>query len=759
MVRPKTSVNYSQVESWKTNKRTFHASGEVMDGGRRNSEPRGFADPTLSSLNKVKPVAVIKAYDDITDHKSLLDKTKILEKLRNTQIRSPLLDQRRQELEQLVNSKSLKVIRADLTLIASDAQSFVSELSARYGDASYRLDLVNAWQSLDDETRIKAVQNFAASDEERSRLLSDLRSKIIFWEDTIDSCSKVLNVTSVDPPISEIRELITKARQVIDTHTKACFLWSCKIVNVNVQVMCHHFDQLPFGTIRNLIRCLQEFEDLICRHEMSDVAIVGDEFRQMAEYQAKTASLRFSPLFLDHDESDGSSRRVTFATAYVIADEEKDSLDKEAVESILALSFENILNVIALHNQRTLLRLIFARYCSHEAKLKKKPTSRATWKLKCKGPRGTTQPLLSLYQQSDEAFWNTFWAQFPDPLVNVFMSHDIVTWPPVLQQMRTLCLSGELSSPAFLSLSKAYNQLFKTHSENMWSNDHRRMILEMEHFSPNSIMMKDQLSTKIGSSALSSVQTISLLIRNCESGKVTEESFHCLTLSVNTLLNWVTCEDMAKWPITSAVTFVWSDLHSIHQLVTCLGEDEKLTKLGMDVKSVQSECIQIVLQSVTRKSREIVKKNMPRSEYRSRECKSSDDWLPHSFEEAVREAIQSVETFPTGREAVAAFVNEFVSGCLAAFQEDPPRFSSSGARTLGRDVESLLSHIRQVTHIRETDLQSEQILHFLNVCRFITSGTTSVTSFMSRKSRVTPAGVIKLRREPPVITGIDCCYL
>ena len=692
-VRPKTCISPASAVDSKQGRRD---QADDAAGGRRNSDPRGFANPTLSSLIKIKPVAIIRAYDDITDHKSLLDKTRVLEKLRNTQIRSPLLDLRRLELEELVNTKSFEVINTELDTIIHDAQSFVLELSARYGDAAYRLDLANSWDTLDDATRMKAVENFAAGAEERARLVSDLESKLRLWKETIENSKKILKVTSSDPPLSQIGQLIEKAEQVTEEHQKSCFMWSSKITHVNVQVMCHYFQQLAFNAISNVCTCQREFDKMVERYGMKNMTIQTNVFQEMGSLLARESAPQIRCLFSESDSKPSLMKKVTFAQASSCTDlfQQQHSPD-DMEQGISLMSFENILNLIILHNERILLRLIFARFTPDEMKTKKKTSARKTWKIGDWAPDEKGSCIQDMYKESDEAFWSLFWAQFTDPLVRVFMDHDVAVWPPLLDQIRNVCLSiNDLSIPALTSLSKAYTQLFRIYSEHTWSNQHRKMIHAMEELdssNPATLLTEDKLSTVIGSFALLAVDPIVVLIRDCESGSVADESLHCLTLSINTLINWINCEDMSNWPLAPAVTLIWGDLQSLSHILKSLGEAESVAQFERDVRGVRASHMEHILSRVSQNSRTLVKRNMPRSEYRSRICKSTPAWMLECFDEAVSEVIGALSSLSMQRGTQVQFVSAFLDGCLAEMVQDPVKFSQSGAREFAHDAEEHLS--------------------------------------------------------------------
>lgn len=723
--------------------------------GRRNSDLRGFTNPTLSSLSKSKPVAVIRAYDEVADHKNLIEKSKVLEKLRSTQIRSPLLDQRRQELENLLQTKSHEVIRNELSTIVKESQTFEHELQARHGDASYRFDIAKCCNTLDETTRTKAVQNFTANSDDRFRLVHELEVNVRRWTDTIIGSKRILKALQSDPVATEVGHLIEEIEQDMERHLKSCFAWSAKISNINVQVMCRYFDDLSFNTISNVCVCHQDLAKIISKHDMNNSAVITNEFGVMAEFLAEESPCQFHCLF--PESSSSSSKKVTFAPASSCCDLFPEHSTHETEGASSGMSFENVLNIIILRNQRILLRMMFARYTPDERKPKKKSSPRKTWKINDYVIRDKQTCFHNHYRQLDETFWNLFWNHFTGPLVHVFTAHDITDWPPLLHEIRNTCLSiNELSHSALTSLSKAYTQLFRVYSEHIWSVYHRKMIQAMDRCdvqNSTTFLTDDQLSTSIGCYAQCAVDPIVLMIRECESDG--NESLHCLTLSINTLINWINCENMNDWPIVTAVILVWGDLERLCSSLKSLGDDEKLAHFEQDVREVQVLNIKCILGRVSHESRLIVKRNMPRSRYKSRVCRTSSTWMLECFRETVGQLLGTVNKFSMPG---VEFLDAFLGGCLAELVQDPLKFSHSGAKGFANDAEALVTHVREVTHHHEADLlQYEQINDFLNFCRFITSGSPSAASSFGTGNKITPADLMQFRESHHSTNCFDCC--
>lgn len=266
-------------------------------------------------------------------------------------------------------------------------------------------------------------------------------------------------------------------------------------------------------------------------------------------------------------------------------------------------------------------------------------------------------------------------------------------------------------------------------------------------------MSDNQLSTSIGYFAQCAVDPIAILIRDCDDES--SESLHCLTLTINTLINWINCEDINAWPIVTAVVLVWGDLQRLSNTLKTFGDAEKLAHFEQDVREVQVVNMKSILGRVSHNSRLLVRKNMPRSDYKSRVCRTSSTWMLECFEKSSGYVLETMISLSMpGME----FLDAFLDGCLAELMQEPLRFSHSGAKGFASDAETLITHVQEVTHSSEAGLlQYEQISNFLSFCRFITSGSPSAASSLRSRNKITPADLMQFRKSYHSAYFFDCC--
>ena len=758
--RPKTCAHSNQNNSTATvSSPDIPPTGEL--GFRRNSEAiRRLTAPTLSSLNKIKPIAVIKAYDEVADQKTLLEKSKVLEKLRSTHIRSPLLDQRREELEEIFRIKSYEIIHNELSHIIDDARTLVMFLSARYGDCSYRLDLANSWSTMEQETRVKAIENFSSDCEERTRLVMEVSAKFRFWHETIDSSLKIQSANSCDPPLSDISLIISRATQMIELHKKSCLLWLSKIMTINSKITCIYFDSLSFETISSICYCIQQFERLC---ESSDSRkLVPNLFEALAEHLCRVVAQELKWLFPNVSQAPVKPDTIIRKSQLVIFDGQSLPNAEIGNDSETGcdhqITFSNILEVNIMNCQRNVLRLIYAHYSyeSPKDKSKKKNAGRKKWKL---SPIIESPDMSSgeyLYQNADLTFWKTFWVNFESEIVNVFVMQPISTWKKVLDQVSDACKTSDELSPAAVSvLSSAYERLIRLLCEHEWSVHHRKMLQAMEVVDPDTQMNASGTRTLIGSSVLAAVEPVVTLVKRCGAD---DECIHSLTLTINTFINWIDCEDFTLWPLMPTVVLIWSDLQTFIEQTKSMC-DETDSSLQHDLLRVQESNIEKTLQRLTIKGRELIKERLPRSNYRSRDCTPNLMWLVNCFEETDGEIIEKLN-FLSQQETASLMSRSFLTACLQEFIEEPVRFSTSGARAFAMETDALFDRLKQITDSDERDLPAEQSHHFLRFCRLVTSESSAPLFSCSiiKTCEAAPIDAITFRRRRHISDCLHCCY-
>jgi hypothetical protein len=678
--RPKTSVEGSKLS---VREETL---GKTQNSPRRGSEPRttSFANPTLSSLNKTRPVAVIKAYDDISDHRSLLEKTKILSKLKSSTISSPMLVQRRSELEDIINNKSYSIIKGDLLMLAVDGREFIRILSYRFGDAAYRLEMASS-NKIDKSTRIRAVENFVSASEERILQIKELEFKIRGWSQTLTSCREIA-AEAKSSLTDNLTLLLEKSSIVYDVHKKNSFLWMDKIVDVNLETMCHYFDHLDFNEIIRICQIRSDLCRLAQSYGMTSQDYSGqqslNEIIMMAQVAAKECVLSINQLFFNDvrpqiEDDDGPEgideeieyndredrqketdvgNRVKFIAAsstgvrpdsscdYVSSQEELSLESLECKDGFLdRRNLGSLLSFILIRNQRVILRLFYALIASDKSRKsgdtrypnnrQRKPPTRKTWKKLQQIPvtQWSTHDFFD-YASVDQLFWQTFWKRTEELLVQEVVQLPIEEASPetksFLEQLqKVIQFSSEFSSQALSSLERVYCRLKWRVSQSSWSTFQRNMISFMESFDSGNptfalnSLTENKLCTLIGSSASMAVSVIASFITECLNQEdLTCEAIHCLTLTLNTFFNWLQCVEVKKFSIEFSIALIFSDMTSMIESLSQVSYYLEVKKFRKDVVDHREKLLSIFKVTFAEKCFAILTQQLPKRDYRSRSC-------------------------------------------------------------------------------------------------------------------------------------------
>ena len=440
-----------------------------------------FRLPTLSSLKKRRPVAVIKACTEnlmnepSADHKSVIESSRMLERLRSVQTRSPLLEQKKQELEDMISLKVIAVSKYDLLETSRDASNCVHDLASLYGQISYKLDL-SMDRDVDESVKIEAVKSFIASIHSCFFRASALDRKIEAWRETINNCTKLLNVTNTRSKVSSVEELLKTTSQNVDSAIKSCIIWASKIINSNSKIMSNYFPLLPFEVISRICSENQETSFLIRKYNLiPDVLPVVNIPILMAEKNAHDAATDFSNMiFQPSIPSNGEPK----------------------------LDLDSFFGMVVSNNQRDLLKLIYA--LNDEKSLfspirtpgksfGNSPSgrkSRATW--------NDLKNNTNFYRESDQIYWSSFWSEFKEELLkqtfikkSAFLESegldltDISFGFPVLESIKSFVVEGsgsEFSEEAIKALDSVYCELHRILSDKKWSINHRLALTSMDSF-------------------------------------------------------------------------------------------------------------------------------------------------------------------------------------------------------------------------------------------------------------------------------------
>lgn len=751
--RPKTCVEGSKLNIREDDKVT------LIKSPRRGSEPKGtsFANPTLSSLNKSRPIAIIKAYDDVSDHRSLLEKTKILSKLKSSSISSPMLQQRKLELEEIINSKSFSIIKSDLLMLAVDGREFIRVLSCRYADAAYRLEMASSTK-VDRTTR--AVENFVSSSEQRTLQVKELESKIKEWSETLTTCSEIAAEAKCDVS-DNLMLLLEKASIVYDVHKKNSFLWMDKIVQANIETMCHYFDYLDFNEVVKICQTRIDLHRLAQLHGMTPQDYPNSENRSllneviiMAEVAAKEAVLSINRLFFDNvvpldeeveeqEENDKeveeerhqsrqkeneARKRVKFTA--VSNDSSSDyfslqgELSPESLEYkdvvLMRGDLESLLSFILIRNQRSILRLFYAMISGHDKRGKsdmrypnntriRKPHSRKTWnKLH---PLFLNQSSLhdyfSDYASVDNLFWQTFWLKTEDLLVQEVVQlpleeTSLETQVFLEQLQKVIRFSSEFSSQALSSLDQVYCRLRWRVSQTSWSHFQRNMISHMEVFesrNPSSALIENELSTHIGRNASLAISAIACFINDCRQEQLFDESNHCLTLTLHTFFNWLQCEDVQTFSAGVSIALIFSDMTSMIRTLNQVSYYPEVVKFTKDFVHQRIKLLQAFKAVFAENCLAAFSQELPKKDYRSRVCPehaTNSSWTDKCLESTLNPVICLLNQLSVTGEDKLSFVDIFLESLLKILlnENNDVKFSVSGSRCFKSDMEYLTDKLR-----------------------------------------------------------------
>lgn len=752
-----------------------------------------FASPTLSSLNKIKPIAVIKAYDDVMGSKELLERSRAL---KASLSKSPSIERHREELEEIINMKSISIIKADLSAMNKAASSWVSELSARAGDANYRMEL--AQQSVGRNSaliKLKAVETFTSGGIERSRLISECEKKFASWLQVVSNCSEVIANMTLEPP-SELTVQVNKANDALDSHMKSSLIWLTKIVQANTKTMCYYIHLLDLSVISNVCQCNRELQTLASAHSMVDFIDQIDEITLLAEIKGKLAGSEIYT-YLCNCLTDLPSANVSGGEE---DDENYPSLNDSLIETTTSTratsqhplsvektsvadveTFTLFLESLIASNERILLKLI---YCRDFVTLSYKQSTnrggggirlpgpsrkglRRTWKSLCNGRSDCDNVIV--FNQSEHLFWSTFWFNLKELLMSERLLNELswnseqMSW---LNCFKVLVEDKVFSSPVAIEcVESIYKHLHGLFTSQLWSQSHREMIQQMTLFDgskPDVCLSEDKQMTKVGSNCYSALGQIKLHVTNCESTKdkdqrpreLSEDSKLLVTITVNSYLNWLQCEDIiGNWHTITALTLTLGDLVRLTQLLTDVSHFDQMVKFINELNAIKDHTWKQIVASALIEGTFSTKVTnvIPVQEYKSKSIKIRQrDWTLNALDN-IQFILRHLTHLSANIECKSEIINSLSKSILFAVKDTKKgytKLSKAGNKAFCEDVTTLLNLACQVMNIQvnqltKSTLQANYINDLANLLSTLGQSTYKMTLVItgnssSNKNKVVP---------------------
>lgn len=646
-----------------------------------------FASPTLSSLSKIKPIAVIKAYDDLTGSKELLEKSRVLVKMKASVSKSPSIERARVELEEVITQKSMTIIQNDLINVKKACISWLNELSARAGDANYRHEIASELIHDDTKIQLKAVETFISASGERTQLMNDCCKKFNSWRQVINNCREVQSNLSIQV-VNEICEEVNKSDEILTTNLESAFIWLNKIAFANTKTMCYYLHLLDLNSISNVCSFNRQLISLANNHSMIHFIDEINEIQILAQIKGKIATNQIKYVlclncnnkvnnkYNNQEEDDDVEERVTFEeeedeSEQIKRHEEEendeevetqdddddddeqvstsspqslrqidassDQVEQSPIQSLSEETFTLFLEKLIATNERILLKLIYSKDFDTTVGMKcnrvntrstGRKNTRSTWKTLCHNR--STDENIYLFTYYEHIYWNIFWFTIKVSLestatatgvrdsMNLSTSTSTTTTSSSVN-LDSLNYLREVSTDEIFASSVAneyvqsiYKHLHGLFTSELWSCSHRQMIQEMSKFDGSNVEQTIDSSkqmTRIGCLCYSSLHQLKLHLINCETNKTAsisrqvqhlpEEIKLLMTISINSYLNWLQCEDILKvWNIKCALILTLGDLIKLIDLLKQIDYICEVNQFISDITSVQHRTWNLIVNSM-----------------------------------------------------------------------------------------------------------------------------------------------------------------
>ena len=177
-----------------------------------------------------------------------------------------------------------------------------------------------------------------------------------------------------------------------------------------------------------------------------------------------------------------------------------------------------------------------------------------------------------------------------------------------------------------------------------------------------------------------------------------DSSSFCLTL--NTLINWLKCEDILKWDPKTALVFLLSDLEKIVDATIGLTESQEgvIKTTSEELKGLQETFYQKLREKLTVDWKKSILKNIPLKRYKRRTGRPvsvSPPWtetlLLETLHVILREPFLAGNDSRVGPAVISDFIHCFLETLLD--KKNGIKFSKSGGKDFAADVEYLLNKV------------------------------------------------------------------
>lgn len=633
------------------------------------------------------------------------------------------------------------IVRQDLFTIIREGREFLLLLSNRHGDAVYQLDVAST-RDLDDNTRIRSVTYFSTTGhEERVRLLTNLESKVKRWTEVIVGCRDISSILAENSSESEkgneqilaqLNSLINNSSQIMDVQIGGCFSWMDKILRRNFLTLCHYIDHMDVSDIatfllvrRSFLRFWKKCHPQSSQNDVSSSLEVDETAKLLMESLATVRGDKcvniLLRLFLSNYSSD-----MTPDSDYGSLSEDSigEFADKEECPPI-----ENVLNSILTHNQRLVLRVFYASiegsncpFTSSSNSLSSSPPKMLKGKKRHRSSWATKSP--DSFHQLDNLFWFTFWTRVEESLVRQLVNVqecDDVLLSRIKKLLEAMSPYEGNDSPRN-SLTRVYLTLSWSASQESWSKSHRKMISLMESFEENDTVkdnIGDHMTSKIGREASQAILSIRNFVSSCPCSipSLPSPVSHCLTLTLNTLVNWMECTVEGKLSsmdgIRQLLTLIYGDLNRVKEcLFSSSGKVlQPLEPFLSDVSGFQESLSKKIHSRIQELCTQVISNSFPRREYRryknsSSSNDSSENWINTCLTEALDPVMSAVTRLldrqmntdikdyrKDKQEVMIQFLNDFLISFREVILKDGSvKFSSRGAQLF----------FNHVNHLKET---------------------------------------------------------